>query len=183
MDETTTIEGENYRKTIIDILLGVVLISAFIATFFFTFVSNVEKEVVETQMQKIVKDLTANIKLYTLNANTNVLSLIKNEVAGLQPPDLSAQDKTVNDHNNAIKKKAGIAFGIIIITGILIILTQIKYIKTDLLTIVVSNIIILGLVAVTEYIFVSRVSRNYQIIDGNYVRYQLLTSLQNYSRS
>ncbi len=178
--ESIAIEAENRRKTAVDIMLGVVLIATFIATFFFTFVSKVEGEVVKNEMEKIVRDLTATIKLYTLNSDTTV---IKNVVASLSPPNLSSQDRNVDEHNSEIKKKAAIIFGIIIISGIIIILTQIKYIKTDLGGIILSNIIVLGLVGLTEYLFVTNISKNYQIVDGNFVRYLMLKNLQSYGNS
>lgn len=184
-DKKETVEEEKgtqgFRKTAIDILLGIVLIATFIATFFFTFVSKVEGQVVKEQMEKIVRDLTHTIKLYTSNSGGG--EQLSNLVANLQIPNLQKQDDAVAEHNKQIKKKAGIIFGIIILVGLIIIVSQARYIKSELGIIILANIVVLGLVALTEYLFVSNVSKNYQIIDGNYVRYLLLKDIKEYGKN
>lgn len=172
---------QGIRKTAVDILLGVVLIATFIATFFFTFVSKVERDVVKGQMEKIVRDLTQTIKLYTSNQGGG--EQISKLVSNLQVPNLQKQDDAVTEHNKAIKKKAGIIFGVIILVGLIIIISQARYIKSELDIIIFANLLVLGFVALTEYLFVSRVSKNYQIIDGNYVRYLILKDIKDYGKN
>lgn len=182
-------EEENIFKASIDILLGVVMIATFISVFFFTYVSRVEGEIVESQVRKIVKDLTSSLAFYSSGSNNNAKEmLLKQALERLTVPDLSSADAEVREKNHEIKKKAALIFGVLIAIGVFIIF--ILYVighkygkKIELRKLIISNIIILVLVAITEFVFVTTVSKNYQIVDANFVRYRILADLQRYGNT
>jgi ABC-type transport system involved in cytochrome bd biosynthesis fused ATPase/permease subunit len=163
------------------IVLGVILIATFISVFFFTYVSKVEGEVVKSQMTNIVDNLSDGSQLLlTPDQQNQIGTLIQ---TNLTVPDMSAEDAEVKANNDALKKKSIKIFGVIILSGLAILLYLWHTHKLNMGEIFKYSIIILLLVALTEYLFVSQISRNYQIVDPNYVRYLIANNLRNYAKS
>lgn len=163
------------------IVLGVVLIATFISVFFFTYVSKVEADIVKSQMTNIVDDLTDGSRLVLSPSQINTVGdLVQND---LTVPDMSAEDAKVAMNNNALKKKAMKVFGIIIGVGLLVLMYLWYTHKLNMGEIIKYSLIILVVVAVTEYTFVTQITKNYQIVDPNFVRYLIANNLQMYAQS
>jgi hypothetical protein len=163
------------------IVLGVILIATFISIFFFTYVSKVEGDVIKSQMTNIVNNLSDGSQLLlTPDQQASIGTLIQDN---LNIPDMSTQDSKVRDNNNALKKKAVKIFSMIILSGFVILIYLWHTHKLNMSEIFKYSIIILLLVGLTEYLFVSQISRNYMIVDPNYVRYLIANNLRSYAQS
>lgn len=168
------------------IIFGVILIASFISVFFFTYVSKVEGQIVQNQMARIVNDLTSGNELILTPDQKRIIGTVIQ--SGLKTPDMSDVDAKVEANNNELKKKALKIFGTMVLVGCAIIAAiYVKYKGTDkainLTEIVQYSMIILALVAATEFIFVSEITKNYEIIDPNYVRYLILDNFKTYSQT
>lgn len=163
------------------ILLGIILIATFIALFFFVYVAKVEEKVVRNQITDIVNDLTDGSHLLF---NKDALSVISNIIeTQLTMPDMAKEDADVMEHNKELKTKAVKWFGISIGIGMIIFLIMWKKYNLNLTEIVKYSLITLALVALTEYLFVTIVSKNYVIVDPNYARYLISKILRDYANS
>lgn len=168
----------SFPETAAHIIMGVVLIAAFISIFFFTYVSKIESDIVQTQMEKIVDDLTGSIDtIITEQQKEEIGQAIQN----IEIPDMSQQDAAAQTNNKDLMQKAIIIFSCIIGIGLLAI-CLLWYFggKFHMSHMIIQNSIILILVALTEFGFVTFVTQNYQVIDPNYVRYLISRNLQNY---
>jgi hypothetical protein len=163
------------------IIFGVILIASFISVFFFTYVSKVEGDVVKSQMSRIVNDLAGGSNLIlTPDQKKSIGTAIQNN---LVVPDMSTEDAEVKSNNNKLKKKALKIFGSIVIAGLAVIAYLYMKYSINLTEIVKYSLIILLVVALTEYLFVTEVSKNYEIVDPNYVRYLIMNNFKTYASS
>lgn len=159
-------------KQLCQIILNVTIISSFIGIFFFTYAATVEKQILEDQSKYISETMADKVKFF-LPDN------IKKEIANdLQEPDLSKEDKDAEESNKKLRNKALVVLGILFIVGILATLTVSK-IGNIGFHIVKEAIIILLFVALTEFLFLNIITRNYKVADPNFVTKEMLKSIRN----
>ena len=163
------------------ILLSFVLAATFISIFFFTYVSSVEEEIIKTQISNIVDEFTKSAVVMLPPDELEVVKAII--TANLTMPDMSDEDKQASDTNSALLKKTIVIVSILVGSGGLIILIMWLYYRFDILEITKYSIIILALVAVTETLFVTLVTKNFILVDQNYFNTLILTNLYNYANS
>lgn len=163
------------------ILLGVILIASFITIFFFTYVSKVEGQVVKNQISDIVADLTDGTKLIFTPTQLNVISTALEQY--LVMPDMSEADARAEENNRGIQQNAIKIFGIGISVGIVILLLLWYKYKFSMFELLKYSLITLAMVALTEFLFVTIVSKNYVIVDPNYVRYLIVRNLRDYAKA
>jgi len=159
-----------YRQ-ICQIILNVTIISSFIGIFFFTYAATVEKEILEDQSKYIAETMADNVKIF-LPEN------VKQEIANdLQEPDLSKEDKDAEESNKELRNKALVVLGILFIVGILatFVVSKIGNIGFH---VVKEAIIILLFVALTEFLFLNIITRNYKVADPNFVTSEMLKSVR-----
>ena len=158
-------------KQLCQIILNVTIISSFIGIFFFTYAATVEKEIIEDQSKTIAVSMANKVKYFIPG---DVKQKIIND---LQKPDLSNEDKDVEKTNKDLRNKAFFVLGILFIVGILatIIVSKIGNVGFH---IVKEAIIILLFVALTEFLFLNIVTRNYKVADPNFVTSEMLKSIR-----
>ena len=169
----------------INIIVSVVLISTFIPVFFFTYVSSVEKKIVKKQLENIVDELMSEVSMFLNDEHRELMKVMLNN---MEMKDLSKEDKMVEENNNKLKKKSAMFFAVLIAIASLIVgflyfkngLT--KYSKGDLSIfmkeIIGLNIVMLGAVAFTYFLFIRLVVSNYNLVDSNFVKHVLLKRMK-----
>ena len=162
------------------LVLGVVLIATFISLFFFTYVSNVEGQIVKSQMGLIVTDLTSESKLILTDDQRKSIG---NMIGEMKVPDMSEQDNEVEENNKKLKLKTMKIFGGLIGVGLLIILFLWKNYNLNMGEITKYSLITLAMVALTEFVFVTFISKQYQMVDPNYVKYLFVNNLAKYGKT
>ncbi len=173
----------------INIIVSVVLISTFIPIFFFTYVSSVEKQIVKKQLGNIVDELMSEVNMFLNDEQRESMKVMLNN---MEMKDLSKEDKMVEENNNKLKKKSAMFFAVLIAIASLIVgflyfkngLTKdlTKDRKVDLIIfmkeIIGLNIIMLGAVAFTYFLFIRLVVSNYGLVDSNFVKHVLLKRMK-----
>jgi len=162
------------------IILSILLSATFISIFFFTYVSKVEGEIVKNQMNSIVQDITGGINAFLPDAEEEKL---KESINGINLPDMSQQDNETQTANNALMKQAIMAIAVVNGVGLLIILGLWYYYRFPVKTLIIQNIIIIAFVAITEFCFVTFITKNYKPLDPNYVKYLFVTQLEKFSNN
>ena len=159
---------------IANIILSVVLISTFIGVFFFTYASRIEKNIVEIRCKKIIEDLTDPI--VTLST-PDMIDQINSNLEKLTQPDLSEEDEKVSANNKALLKKSFIVISILFILGIFAVLVLYLIYKFPLKNLIISNIVMLIFVALTEFMFMTFFAQNYITVDSNFIKNKIINVL------
>ena len=163
------------------IILSFVLIATFIAVFFFTYVSSVEADIIKTQISNVIKDFVSSTDLVLTPEQKNQVGSII--VSNLTVPDMSEDDRKAMKTNDDLLKKSMIIFGILVGTGLVIVVAMWYRYRFDILDIFKYSLIMLCVIAITELLFVTLVTKNYRLIDDNYISYLVVTNLQAYANS
>ena len=165
---------ENISK----IILSVVVISAFIGIFFFTYEAKVEQRIVKQQSEEIIKDFTSEFRSLLPQP---ILKDVYNSIEpSLVAPDLSELDEEVRASNQALVKKATRIIIIFVVIGLLLVALLCFIFRINPRDMIISTTITLLFVAIAEYIFVTYIVQNYSTIDSNFVRQKILNILANY---
>jgi hypothetical protein len=163
------------------IILSFVLTATFIAIFFFTYVSSVEADIIKTQIDKVITDFVSSTNIVlTPDQKSQVGKII---TSGLTVPDMSDDDNKAAKTNSDLVNQSMIIFGCLVGGGLLIVLGMWYYYKLDILEILKYSLIMLAVIALTELLFVTLVTKNYRLIDDNYLSYLVVTNLENYANS
>ena len=155
-----------------NLLIGVTLFSIFLTVFYFTYASKVENDILEIQINNLVKSFTDDLK--NVDVNKDKLNGIIN---GLTVPDMSDADNTVAYNNKQLIIKS---FKICIILGIFCLffalIMHFVY-KVDIKSIIITNFIILLFVAFTEIFFLNMIAKKYMSLDPNSVKKNIVQNL------
>jgi len=167
----------NKRELFSKVFVNVLFISTFIAIFFFTYASYIEKKIVVNQMDFLADDITRTIKLFGQEANDSVL----NKLNKVELTNLSRQDDLAQENNNIVKKNAFIyVFILAIVLSIIVIYIYYtdkknSYILSNILS---ENFIILIAVAFTEFSFLTFFASHYISINPNNAKVAVLKNLK-----
>ena len=157
---------------LINIIMNSGLIAGFLGVFFFTYVADVEKEIVKMNTKIVTDDLMQLIGP-TLSDESKLSLKLK-----LKEPDLKDADKMVNDHNIKVQNNAMSVLILLLDIGLTVSFIISVIYKHHFLKILGLNLIILTLVGLTEYTFVHFIPHKYITADTNYVRYTILKKLK-----
>ena len=163
------------------IIFSFILTSTFISIFFFTYVASVESDIIKTQISDVINEFVKSTDIEIKTEKKNQIGKVI--INSLNIPDMSEADDKAKKNNDDLFKKSIIVFGALIGIGVLAILIMWYFYRFNILEIVKYSFIILGLVALTEIVFVTFVTKNYRLIDKNYLSYLILTNLQKYANS
>ena len=165
------------KKTIILIILNVIFISVFIGIFFFTYASKVEGEIVKTQVEFLVKDFTQDT--LTLLPK-DILQEISAKLKNTELPDMKDIDAIVAQKNKDLVKKAYTALGLLLIAGIIICIFIYRSSNlniNDIKSIIFEVFVMLCCVALTEYVFLNYIAKNYYSIETNTIKREIINLL------
>lgn len=166
-----------YEK-IANVLLSVVLMSAFLGIFFFTYAAHIEKNIVKNQSEQIVIDLTADLNaVLTPKQLSGLRDLVSSYIV---TPNLSKEDMEINENNKLLTKKASLAIITFVVIGLTAVFLLSRMENFSLKDIIIRNMIILFFVAMTEFCFLTYLAQNYITIDSNFVKYKIINTLANY---
>lgn len=156
-----------------NILISILLMSTFIPLFFFTYASVIERNIVISQTEELVDNLVGQSAVL-LKDKTSIQNLVLN----IPVQDMSEQDERLQKQNQILVKKASLFIGISAGCLLLIATGLVVYYRLDWKKILVTNIILLSVVACVEFLFITFIAQNYKSFDPNYVRYVILDELQ-----
>jgi len=179
-----------FLKKTFFILLQVLFTFIFLTVFFFTYVNHIEKETFKTQMNLIVDDITEDINIKPFippgkedDASVIILgSLDFTEEYALK--NSAEDDKRISDQNNKIKNKA--ILWVVIGSAVLLMLAVILVIARYCIPFHIhlkDAMIVVFFIALTEFIFLVVITRNYLSVDPFTVRQEIGNSIQEYIKN
>lgn len=162
---------------ICNLLLSVGFISVFIGIFFFTYAKNIEENIIKTQSEFIASNLAKDIRLIIPKegGGHSIRALIADN---LNFPDMTEEDKKVENNNNQLRKKAYIVLviGALLLTVLSFIIAKVN--RFGFWKIIKNNLIILFFVFITEFEFLTYIGQNFISTDPNFVKNVLLKSIR-----
>jgi hypothetical protein len=171
------------------LMLGVY--AAFVGFFFFTYGAYTEKTVVKNQIDSLISDFTDDLLFFGKKTLSNDdIAKINDAVQAIQPPDMTKEDKEVEDNNSALITKATITLSITLVVFLLL-SVGVWYVglsagqkKKDSYTSMVQRIILLMIIVMlTEFLFFTLVAGNYHPVDPNQIKKYLVKSVQTYAKT
>jgi hypothetical protein len=167
------LENIEYKKILVNASVSVGMMSIFLTVFYFYYVLSVEHEMIEDNVNIMVKELSQSIKPFL----TPMMK--KNIEENLKNPDMKEQDNNVIKSNDKIKSEAIKIMSIICVLGIIIGYGLSVYFNIDFYNIIVSNILIVIILGITEYSFLHILPSKIITGDPNFIIYKVLTNIKN----
>jgi hypothetical protein len=169
-----------YSELFIKIIINVLFISIYLAGFFFTYGSILERQVVQNQMAFLVNNISNVIKLFGPTINSELGNFFNT----LNPPDLSKEDAAVQQLNNNTLQKAVLAnvclfFCVVICVVLVYLFAKNNNVNIDMIKILSQNFIILLFIAITEFTFFNYFAARYISINPNETKLTVIQNLQN----
>ena len=157
-----------------NILLHVGFMALFLTIFFFTIAQNIEKQIVEEQINFVIKDFVGNtLKVLPQSEQEDIRHKIDKTIGGI---DFTKQDSEVKQNNKKVFDKAitfvGILFGVLLFIVIIMGFAykwDHHYIKY-LITSCVGGLVF---VAITETLFLLLIAKNYLSADPNKIKLKI----------
>jgi hypothetical protein len=163
------------------IILSFILLATFISIFFFTYVASVEGQMVKTQIDDTIKSFMSGTKVLLPSDIREKIKIILDEK--LKAPDMSAQDQDTADNNKKLINQALLIFGVLLGIGVVTIGTIWYFYRFSITNVLKYSFLILCIIALTEFLFVTFVIKNYRLIDQNYLNYLIIDTLESYKNS
>jgi len=160
-----------------NIIIALTIFSLFLSIFYFTYASKVENQIVDIQIKNLVDNLTENMKdILSSDQRAYLLNVLKTT----NPPDMKVEDDKIEKSNKQLIKQAAIVFGIFLaLTTIVVTILYFMY-NIDVKNILITNMIILLFVALTEVFFLNMIAKSYRSLDPNIVKKNLINQLQSF---
>ena len=162
------------KEFMANVFLLVIFIATFLSVFFFTYASNIEKQIVENQVDYILNDFLSPVSLLSPQIKTQIGA----SISTITPPNMTQEDNLVAQHNSAIEKKVFITIGIILVVGLIIIFIMSKKCGFSFKKLLINNLIILTFIGLTEFCFLTFLAQYFKSGDPNHVKATILKILQ-----
>lgn len=162
----------NRTEFIVDVILYVVLVVNILTILFFTIVKNVEKEIIQNQINNLLDSTLIDENTVSENIlYEQQYKLVKqNLIAKINsiPVNQNEEDK-IKKHNDEIFKNSMIFLVIINVIGIICLVFLWRYQNFDILYYLKKNFVLGIFVFLTEILFLYVISKNYMYIDKKYI--------------
>jgi hypothetical protein len=164
-----------------NVIMHIILISVFLAIFFFTYGAYLEKQIFKSQIHYLIDDSFGSLKVLLPE---NIKDFLKQNISNYSPSLDKSEDEKVEKMNMSIVKKASVIIGVVFVIGIIIITIITKNMNMENMSktkfwgkLIKYNIIALVFIALTEFIFASQYARHFMSIDINRLKKDILNNL------
>lgn len=165
-----------------NILLHIMLISAFLGSYFFTFGAYLEREVLEDQLNYLVDTTLQPMKILVPNITTDIKNKMKSYNFKIdEKSDIETAEQNKKTVDRAIKL---ITFFFVL--GLIVIVILSRTLDREGMSyseffkkLITRNLIIMIFIAATEFIFAFFFAKKYMSLDTNRLKKQIFVSLDN----
>ena len=175
---------------IISLLISICFFSSFIAFYFFFITAKVEATVVKTNIDRVINELFSDLNKFL---SPQARQLVHFGFQQLKAPDLTNQDKLVQNKNHGLVIQTVQLTSLLVFTSALIILliwatmkglakknavSHVDY--PDIMRIVKENLILLGFVIAAELLFLFAIAANHRNLDSNDIKHKAIQTMRNF---
>ena len=170
----------------VKIFMQIFFVITFLSLFFFLYVVNIEREIFESQMNYIVDNIYQQLSfasdiIMPLEMKSKVKNVILSYLNEVQLPTDSYED--IHTSNNQI---IGLTINVVITFAVLFAACLFGlfclHVCIDLTEHTIQNLIVLGSIALTEFLFLNLVTRNYISADPNRVKLYFAQQLKSFAQ-
>ena len=165
---------------IANITMHVSLIALMIGIFYFTYVPVVEKQVVKREVGDVMDSIANDIHSLIPKEDLNALKPIIDQY--IQAPNMRKQDAEAAAKNKALMFKAAKYLGILLAVSAVVVLGIWYFYGLDMTDLLITNGILLVVVGITYFTFVTFVIKNYRSTDPNFVKRAIVQTLLDFSK-
>ena len=171
---------------VVKIFMQIFFVITFLSLFFFLYVVNVEKEIFESQMNFIVDNIYGQLSFASnivmpLEMKSELNSKILTYLDQVQLPSDSYEDiQTSNKY--IIDTTINIVVNFTVLFSACLLGLFCLHLCINLTEHTVQNLIVLGSIALTEFLFLNLVTRNYISADPNHVKLYFAQQLKSYAQ-
>jgi len=145
----------------------------FIGIFFFTYAKNVEKNIVVDNVKYLIDNLSPNFNLLPHNE----YSFVKNNINNFKLSNMDKEDNEVEEANKHLLIQSAKVLGCILVLALVFSYYMCNKYNLDFTDMLYHNLILVGCVALVEFIFLNLVARNYTSADPNIIINNLLSKI------
>ena len=157
---------EKNIKYYLNILLVSIFAITFINVFFFTYGVTVEHEIIKTNVDYIADNMKTLIKQLPPQYQAS----IKEKIDKTQLNNTIEEDEIIDSQNTILLRNSMIITGVLLVLSICSIIISYKYFemtREDILEVLGSSFILVGGLALVEFLFLILVIKNYMLADMN----------------
>lgn len=163
-----------------NIVMHVTSIALMIGIFYFTYVPVIEKEVVEREVSEVMDSIARDIHVLVPKDVLAALKPLVDEY--VNAPNMKKQDEEAAAKNRALMERAAIYLAVLLVVGIVVVLGLWYFFGiSDMTHLLISNGVLLVVVGITYFSFVTLVIKNYRSADPNYIKRAIVKVLQDFS--
>lgn len=163
-----------YPHFLINFLIATSFATSFIAFFFFTYAKNVERQIVVNNVNYLIDDLTSNVISFVDN---DTKELLVSQINNVNLGDMSEEDKKVEDSNNKLLTQSFKLFGTLLIINLTLAFIIAGIYEINFEEVLVSNVMLLCAIALTEFFFLRYVIIHYISVDPNKIKGAIFDSI------
>ena len=157
-----------------NILLAVAFATTFVAIFFFTYAKDVERKIVVKNVDYIIDNLSDDVIPFIPD---NLKEKLANNLENIKLPNMDEEDKEVLENNHKLLEQSKNIFGpsliILFLASFIICKTNnIKFSK-----IITANLILLLMIAITQYSFLNYIIFDWISANPNKVKAEIIKAL------
>lgn len=150
------------------VILNATLVSSFICIFFFTYVTDVEKQLFMSQVDRILNSAYDSVKLFlTPQMKSHIIAAIDNRT---DQASLEHVDRKIKLSNQKLRNLTYLITFVLVLTGLIVSYHLCVQHNLNFYKILGNNVIILLGIALIEYIFATHIVTRYIYIDSNFVK-------------
>lgn len=166
---------ETLPKKIVTIIISITFAISFIALFFFTYARDIEREVVLNNVNYIINELGGSLPILLEGVPQN--DIIKSlDLINLD--NMKEADEDVKQINDKIIHSSLIIFTSFFTVSLFVCLLVCVYFKLDIVEILSTNLLLLGAIAVVEFLFLTFIIKNYISADINAIFRNILITIK-----
>jgi hypothetical protein len=155
----------NLIKLAVNTSMLVALAISCIGIFFFTYAKDIEKDIVVNNVKYLIDNLSPNFS-YLPSTEYNIL---KNNINNIKLSNMDKEDAEVSNANNELLKKSTKVLGTVFVLSFVFSYYMCNKYNLDFTDLLYHNLILVGCVAVVEYMFLNLVAKNYTSADPNII--------------
>lgn len=175
-----------FVNELVKIIMQIFFVITFLSLFFFLYVVKVEKEIFISQMNYIVDNIYnqlsfASNMVLPLEVKRDLDTEMMSYIAGVNIPSTSYEDiHTTNQ--NVIQMTVNIVTNFAVLFAACLMGLFVLHVCIDMTHHTVQNLIVLGCIALTEFLFLNLVTRNYIAADPNHVKLYFARQVKSYAQ-
>jgi hypothetical protein len=151
----------------------VALTVCFIGIFFFTYAKNIEKEIVVNNVKYLIDSLTPSFNLLPQTE----YNILKNNINNVQLSNMDKEDNEVSEANNLLLVQSTKVLGVILVVSLVFSYYMCNKYNLDFTDLLYHNMILVGCIALVEFIFLNLVAKNYTSADPNMIVNNLINHI------